>query len=694
MLVRRRTVLGGIIPALLVAAGCGSSDDGDGIAVSVSSRLSRAQSCEDLLTRIQADAEAKVKLNGKDAKEQKYWSRGGLDFAVDDAVGAPPPNSASNGADGATESESPESYSETNTQVQGVDEADIVKTDGDHVYLLHGNQLFVLDSWPAAATTIAGQAEIEGYPLEMFVSGGRALVYSQTADPNPDEAQLYRPDCVGCEWAYCDAYYGGNFVKLTVLDVSAGEPAVLHESYSEGSYVSSRMHGTLTRGVIQGGFKGPGLYPYINYWDENGNERSDMAIQADISKWEREVIAAIAETKLTDWLPRSYVEEGGELVPAEPDCTAFYVPDAAATEFGITKVTALDLAAEQPAPADLSIVGSAHEIYANHEVLLLAQNDYSWRVRDAGGSQTALHLFDITASQLRYVGSGYAPGTIHDQFSLDEREGVIRLSTTQEVEKANDDWEMVNWVVTMKPDATGELTIHGKSEQLAPGETIYSTRFIGDMAYVVTFRQMDPLFAIDLQDPKHPTLLGELHIPGFSDYMHPLGDEHLLTIGRDIDPDTQADKGLLLQIFDVSDPTEPQQTFTHSYNQDGWSEANHEHKAFNYYAPLQLLAFPYTSYSGAMSSSLELFRVTAETGFEPLGSISHGAFANDACYDEMGRYWTCNYNPDVRRGLFIEDYVYSISYGGILVHDLDDLSTPVASVDLPEPQTSVGYYYW
>ncbi len=691
----RSAVLGGVALALVSMVGCeGSVDRTEPFQVgTVSARLTRAESCEDLLQRIQADAETKVRLNAREARDETAMMRGGI-LMLDD--GAPMANTgvgADAGSDGAAVA-GPENYSETNTQVEGVDEADIVKTDGEHIYLLHGTQLFVLDSWPANATSISAQVEIEGYPVEMFVNEGRALVYSHADDPMPGEATLNTPDCLGCEWDYCGEYWGGNFLKLTVIDVSSSEPSVLHESYSEGSYVSARMHGSLARGVIQGGFKGPSLYPYVEYWDSRGIQRSQTQIDLDIARWERDVLAAIEDTELEDWLPRSYVKKGETVSAAELDCSAFYVPDASAAAFGITRVAALDLAADTPTVSAVSIVGQAHEIYANHDVLMLAQNDYSWGWRDVGGSQTAVHLFEIANANLKYVASGHAPGTIHDQFSLDERDGIVRLSTTQELTTLNNDWQTRNFVVTMKPNAKGALKIHGTTEALAPGETVYSTRFIGDIAYVVTFRQMDPLFAIDLSDAAHPTRLGELHIPGFSDYMHPLGEDHLLTIGRDIDPNSQQDRGLLLQIFDVSDPSNPRQAFTHSYDQDGWSEANHEHKAFNYYAPLNLLAFPYTNYSGGGTSSLELFRVSTETGFEPLGAIDHSVFANSDCYNELDEYWMCNYSPDVRRGLFIEDFVYSISYGGVLVHSLDDLTTPVASVDLPEPDASSPYYYW
>lgn len=371
---------------------------------------------------------------------------------------------------------------------------------------------------------------------------------------------------------------------------------------------------------------------------------------------------------------------------------ALLVPAPGATEFGQTSIDTLDLAAPAEDVEGIVVLGQASVVYANQDVLLLAQPDYWWWAGVAEQQQTALHLFQIEADETPYVASGNAPGTIKDQFSLDERDGIVRLSTTEQV-RAESGWaEPINQVVTLEPQG-GLLKVMGKSEPLAPGETLYSTRFLGDIAYVVTFRQMDPLFAVDLGDPAKPTLIGELEIPGFSDYMHPLGESHLLTIGRSVDPATGVDNGLLLQIFDVSAPTDPKQAFTYTFTKEGWSAANSNHKAFTYYEEKSLLAFPFVSYSNYPEvSTLEVLRVSVDTGFEPVGAIDHTAFFEQSCltYDAASdyAYYQCSYAPEVRRGVFIGDAVYSISYGGVLVHDIGDLVTPLAQVTLPPPQIS------
>jgi len=237
------------------------------------------------------------------------------------------------------------------------------------------------------------------------------------------------------------------------------------------------------------------------------------------------------------------------------------------------------------------------------------------------------------------------------------------------------------------------LGVQGDVGDLAPNEQIYSARFVGDRGYVVTFRQVDPLFVIDLAVPTAPRVAAELKIPGFSEYMHPIDDGHLLTIGQDATLDGQV-TGLALQIFDVTDATQPALVHKHVYSnqESGYSEALYNHKAFTYDERLGMLAFPFTgwnTFDGSMRSSLELFRVSLTDGFASLGSVDHSAFfAGGNEYGYCGGY----YGVDVRRGLFIEDHVYSISYGGVIASSINSPSVAVASVPLAAPVSPYPCY--
>src|SRR5690606_30444368 len=204
---------------------------------------------------------------------------------------------------------------------------------------------------------------------------------------------------------------------------------------------------------------------------------------------------------------------------------------------------------------------------------------------------------------------------------------------------------------------------------------------IDDKAYVVTFRSVDPLFVIDLADPAAPTVLGEVKIPGFSTYMHPLDATHLLTIGRAGD----GSEGMQLQIFDVSDPTDPRQVQSFVVA-GGYSAAEYDHKAFVFDPVSSLLAVPVEQYDTSFSSTLRLFHVSVDEGFTARGVIDHSGLF-DGCIVMEGdySYYGCSYSASMRRGLFIDEYVYAVSYGGITVHPLADVVTPVATEKLPEP---------
>jgi beta propeller domain-containing protein len=218
----------------------------------------------------------------------------------------------------------------------------------------------------------------------------------------------------------------------------------------------------------------------------------------------------------------------------------------------------------------------------------------------------------------------------------------------------------------------GRLRVVGSLTGLAPGERIFSARFEGPRGYVVTFRQIDPLFTLDLSDPARPRAVGELKIPGFSTYLHPLDADHLLAIGREVvdRPQGPVVAGLALQVFDVSDLADPRLVHKHVLGAAGSSsDALYDHKAFNYFAARATLGIPYSDWSGpgrAFRSSLELFRVTTAGGIAPLGSVDHSDLVAPGALSGYG--WT----PYVRRSVMIDDFVYSISSGGLKVSAAGD----------------------
>ncbi|XXX76757.1 beta-propeller domain-containing protein [Sorangium sp. So ce134] len=700
--------------------------------------------------------------------------------APEDPAGVPsptPPQADANSGEGATagdDSGAP-THSDTNTQVAGVDEADIVKTDGNNLYVLHGESFYTLTAWPASSLAVGNSLAIEGSPIEMFVADDQVVVYSSVngapiyeragveprpgyydyrivdvgialpggvgvpgsapsngpeqddapapsegsgstpsdggdaepppdgddkpappppdggeapADPVPPDGGATPPDDPATDVAPPPDVYA-PLTKLTVLSLAGGAPSVVKELYFEGGYTSARRAGANVRTVLTGGAHGPAL----NFWptDLTTYPETAEAWTAAFEQLRAENAAIIEDSPVSAWLPYRFEKQGETVTELGASCADFYVPEAGTTSYGLTQIESIDLADLDEEPASTAIIGATDTVYSSHDALYLAARGWAEPATPgelpASTDVTHLHKFDLVAdpSQPRYVASGSVPGHILNQFSLDEHNGKLRVSTTAMV-PGPERWTTSNGVFVLEAQGA-ELARIGAITDLAPGEQIRSTRFFGDRGYVVTFLQVDPLFVLDLSDPASPSVAGELKIPGFSEYMHPLGDGHLLAIGRDGDEEGRV-TGLALQIFDVTDPAAPRQLHKESLEGDySSSEAEYNHKAFTYYGERGVLAFPVVSYdreTGAVASTLELFNVDIADGFSHLGSVDHSGFysSTSECYYYGG--------ADVRRGVFIEDYVYSVSYGGVLVNALDDLATPVASLPLPASD-SWGY---
>ncbi len=805
---RTRTALGLLVlTSMMGAAACGGSvKKGGEEPVGIGrAALKRAMSCDDLLSMLQADAIAKENLRidaliadfSGAAGPPRHGGPGGFEDSLgagdpaagDDFDGAPSGGGGAGGGGGGGGDERADDFSDTNTQVEGVDEADIVKTDGKYIYLVHGGRFFVLLAWPADELSEASSIEIEGEPLEMFVEEGRALVYSLVnGDPIYEAAGIEprgrygyshgydsgpaigaEPDVPG---GYPGDYGSTRLLKMTVLALEGTQPSVTAEHWFEGDYRSSRRVGSKIRTVLQEGHYGPSL----QYWPDDPSLSTPNAYKAAFERLRNENIARIAATTVEDWLPYEMHRQGDAIVARMPACEDFYVPTAGTTEYGLVQIKSLDWEAASDVRG-IGIIGRADQIYANESSMYLAAAAWSSgyvheaRKQLLPGStdpiavpiaRTHLHKLDLTLdpNEPTYVASGTVTGTILDQFSMDEHDGHLRIATTEDrliLTARNDDYDDVGVgdVPIGEPGTVGSggsggdgsggsgggiggdphpgfeedagssepfdpsesaasirtlstpwppsrvnrlfvleqqgdlLVTVGDVGELAPDERIYSARFVGEKGYLVTFRQVDPLFAIDLSQPSQPKVLGELEIPGFSNYMHPIDDGHLLTIGQD----AGVTNGLSVQLFDVTNPVLPQLKFKHVFEAAwGSSEAQHNHKAFTWYASRKLLAFPYVAYDyTGMRSSLELLSVDVEDGIAPFGSIDHSSFFTEAPSGYCGGF----YGVNVRRGVFLEDVVFSISYGGVMAHDLADLETPIASLPLSAPSSSYpgcGYY--
>jgi len=262
---------------------------------------------------------------------------------------------------------------------------------------------------------------------------------------------------------------------------------------------------------------------------------------------------------------------------------------------------------------------------------------------------TTIHKIEVSGTELRVSARGDVEGRLLNQFSMDEKAPYLRIATTE------DETERTNNVFVLNED----LEIIGSLEGLAPTERIYSARFMGDMLYLVTFRQVDPLFAIDLSDPEHPEVLGELKIPGFSNYLHPVGETHLIGVG-------QQDSKIKISLFDVTDPTMPVEVDNYTTEENGYSAALYDHKAVLFDVERSRLVIPFYYYEDISNESYYaywqhcsealVFDISVDSGISLFGRIDQTS------------------NNDVQRSLYIDDALYTISDSDIQANGYDDLS--------------------
>jgi hypothetical protein len=355
-----------------------------------------------------------------------------------------------------------------------------------------------------------------------------------------------------------------------------------------------------------------------------------------------------------------------------------------------TSIVSVDMM--HPGPVKTStIVSEPGAIYASEDSLYMAVphrwEQGSWGGWDTQDSISTIHKFRISdiAGQTKYLASGLVNGRVLNQFAMDEKDRRLRIATT-DGHVPNPD---TNSYMTILEERGDDLVAIGKLGGIAPTEDIRSVRFDGNRAFIVTFKKTDPLFAFDLSDPTDPEILGELKIPGFSTYMHMMDDTHLLTIGYDADDHGSFAyfDGILLQIFDVSDMRSPTLAYKHVIGTRGSSsEALTNHLAFTWYPEYNLLALPMTiceggddgSYGQTMTfSGLMVFDATTGSGFAEHGRVPHTTPSDITC----GNWWT-NAESAVKRSLFLDNFVYSISDSQLRVRDVNALGSELVTLDL------------
>ena len=569
------------------------------------------------------------------------------------------------------------SMSGTNNQVADVDEADIVKSDGEYIYLVINGALRIVASEKPHLVSVT---KLPGQAREMFIEGNRAAVYvarGSAAQPR-------------CTYGYdCQFTGDGTETTLLIYDIeNRSKPALKRRIDWSGSLLASRRVGAIVHTVVATGDSR--TRPYYATWPENVPRCGiyESAVRAQLNRLEQkneQLIRQAARLKLP-----SMTDNGVE----KNLCDTAY--RTASEDKGVfVSIVSLDLKQDARLARTVTIQSNPGAVFATAENIYLAVTHRPANAADHRGysfygsdtEATDIHRFKVgnASGMALYAGSGVVPGHVLNQFSMDEWAGNLRIATTR---GRVPDPKVESSVSILSPMPSGNLVRVGVVEHLAPGEDIRSVRFEGDRGYIVTFKKTDPLFVLDLKTPDAPKVLGELKIPGFSTYMHRIDDNHLLSIGFDANDhgDFAYFDGVILQLFDVKDALHPKLLFKEKIGTRGSSsEAATNHLAFNYFAERGLLALPMTICEGGGDGrngdqlafgGLLVYDVSMTSGFHRLGGVNH-----DASGQSCSTWWS-GATSAVKRSLFIDDLVFSIADDRMKVQKLQTLGKDLADIRL------------
>jgi uncharacterized secreted protein with C-terminal beta-propeller domain len=493
-----------------------------------------------------------------------------------------------------------------------VDEADIVKNDGEFIYLLSGSSIVILKAYPAEEAEILSYVDVGGFAQGLFVNGDRLVVIGDS----------------------------GSRTDIRVYDVSdRSHPESWMNVSLDGSYLNSRMIGQYVYAIIS------------NPACLDGEGEVDLP--------------TIRKADEVHEIPASEI----------------YYSDAPDYSYAFTTFVALNILSDEEPVQKTLLVGATREMCMSLNNAYIAIREFE---------RTVVYRVRISEGEITCAATGEVPGYLLNQFSMDEHEGHFRIATTTGNLWGGDSRNNV-YVLDM------DLSIVGKLEELAPGERIYSARFIDDRCYLVTFKKVDPFFVVDLTEPSSPRVLGELKITGYSDYLHPYDENHMIGIGKETVAAEEGDfawyQGVKMSLFDVSEVGNPREIAKYEVGDRGTdSPVLNDHKALLFAKSKNLLVIPILlaeideaqypdgvppyAYGEYVWQGAYVLQVTPRDGIVLEGRITH--LDNGFSFENNN-----NYSYHIKRSLYIDSILYTISDKMIKMNDLDNLDE-IGSLSLPE----------
>ena len=546
---------------------------------------------------------------------------------------APVPQSSSSEATNskngvAADSTSSNNYSKTNVQVENVDEADIVKTDGKYIYYVNSGKVLIVDSEKLeklAEITVETKNNYYSYSnvSEIFINGNKVILLGTENIYEVPETKEKDPTV---------RQYGGNSVKETnVIDYNYRKtyPMTVARVYD----ISDKSNPKLERKVgIEGYYKTARMIDNNIYLIANKSVYYYKSSEIE----DEQLLPRVLDTVKSEEVSRRAITD----IAYIEDCNSF----------SYLMIAGFNISNKNDATFE-TVLGAGEEVYASEKNLYVTDSIYNYGIL-INEYKSKIFKFTLNDGKISFIAQGEVPGGVHDQFSMDEYNGYLRIATTGENIFGGDTNNLI--VLDEKLQKVGEIN------GIAVGEQIKSVRFVGKVGYIVTFERIDPLFVVDLSDPKNPKLRGELEIPGYSAYLHPYDETHIIGIGQNTKTNNYGNTvntSMKMSMFDVSDLDNPKELFSVDIGEEyASSSITNDHKALFYYKEKNLIGFPVLTYDKTRESGFEIYQIDlAGKQFKKYGELK-----------KSGSYWN-----NVRRIIYIGNNLYSLTGDDITKYDLE-----------------------
>lgn len=517
-----------------------------------------------------------------------------------------------------------ETRSNTNIQVENVDEGDIVKTDDKYIYYLSKQRLIIINAENAETSGKIAEINFKEenfYPIEIYVQNNKLALIGNIAYNENLKMSTEMQDISEAP---------KSKTGIIIYDITdRSNPKEIRNVMLEGSYITS-----MSRMIDEN------IYFAV----------SENIYGYDIS------CKSIEELNENDYMPK-YTDTA---ISNEEKCISYdkiYNLDET-EDANYLILVGININGDNEADIQ-TFLGAGTYLYSSEKNMYIATNeveyDENYKVIN---TKTKLMKFELNNGKIIYKAKGKVEGSVNNQFSMDENGDNFRIATTIGEIWSNQNTSNNLYVLNDKLEEIGKI------EGLAEGEKIYSVRYMGSKAYVVTFKQTDPFWVIDLSDATNPQILGEVKLPGYSVYLHPYDEKHIIGFGYDTKENGTrvTNNGLKLVMFDVSDFTNPQVLFQIAVGDSKYtySELLYNHKSAIFSKEKGIMAFPINSSSGLKTNSRAvIYKIDLENGFSLQGEI--GTISN-------------NYEEEVRRIVFVNGNYYTLSYSQVRVADMDSLN--------------------